>query len=249
MIADISKVQTSLDSQTIVYANKIQDFNRVQSIKQATNDQPDLEDASLKHLKSKFDTTLKRLQARKQLKMTILKTVMAYQVDYDDAKINFDQAKREYDYLVKKLPIKSPITSDSLADIQIDPAQENIDFLLNFLDQQPLTATEVDAATRFTYDASIPFAHRPAITMPRHQPLSNGHVTWQFNTDKNGEKMTRDELEKRIRTDLNLPHFKAQIDDQKDYSEDEFQEFKSSLVNYYKAYVQDIDTDFQGGLK
>ncbi|MBR6896491.1 hypothetical protein [Pseudolactococcus carnosus] len=61
--------------------------------------------------------------------------------------------------------------------------------------------------------------------------------------------MTRDELEKRIRNDLNLPHFKAQIDEHKDYSEDEFQEFKSSLVNYYKAYVQDIDTDFQGGLK
>ena len=60
--------------------------------------------------------------------------------------------------------------------------------------------------------------------------------------------MTREELEQRIRTELNLPHFKAQIDENRDYSEDDYQEFKSSLVNYYKAYVQDIDTDFQGGL-
>ena len=77
----------------------------------------------------------------------------------------------------------------------------------------------------------------------------NGLVALEIHTNQNGEKMTRDELEKRIRNDLNLPHFKAQIDENKDYSEDEFQEFKSSLVNYYKAYVQDIDTDFQGGLK
>ena len=60
--------------------------------------------------------------------------------------------------------------------------------------------------------------------------------------------MNIEELERRIRTELNLPHFKAQIDENRDYSEDDYQEFKSSLVNYYKAYVQDIDTDFQGGL-
>lgn len=60
--------------------------------------------------------------------------------------------------------------------------------------------------------------------------------------------MTREELEQRIRTELDLPHFKAQIDDQRDYSEDDYQEFKDSLVNYYKNYVQDIYTDFQGGL-
>ncbi|HCN75377.1 hypothetical protein ACWN83_01710 [Pseudolactococcus plantarum] len=60
--------------------------------------------------------------------------------------------------------------------------------------------------------------------------------------------MTRDDLEQRIRTELDLPHFKAQIDAERDYSEDDYQEFKRDLVNYYKTYVQDIDTDFQGGL-
>ncbi|PCS01234.1 hypothetical protein RR45_GL001130 [Lactococcus chungangensis CAU 28 = DSM 22330] len=45
-----------------------------------------------------------------------------------------------------------------------------------------------------------------------------------------------------------MPHFKAQIDEQRDYSEDDYQKFKDSLVSYYKNYVQDIDTDFQGGL-
>ncbi|GFH40464.1 hypothetical protein [Pseudolactococcus insecticola] len=60
--------------------------------------------------------------------------------------------------------------------------------------------------------------------------------------------MTREEMEKRIRTELNLPHFKAQIDDSLNYTEDDYQEFKRNLVNYYKDYVQDIDTDFQGGL-
>jgi len=33
--------------------------------------------------------------------------------------------------------------------------------------------------------------------------------------------MTREELERRIRTELNLPHFKAQIDENSDYSEDD----------------------------
>lgn len=60
--------------------------------------------------------------------------------------------------------------------------------------------------------------------------------------------MTREELEQRIRTELDLHHFKAQIDEQRDYSEDDYQKFKDSLVSYYKNYVQDIDTDFQGGL-
>ena len=60
--------------------------------------------------------------------------------------------------------------------------------------------------------------------------------------------MTRDDLEQRIRTELDLPHFKAQIYAERDYSEDDYQEFKRDLVNYYKTYVQDIDTDFQGGL-
>ena len=65
---------------------------------------------------------------------------------------------------------------------------------------------------------------------------------------KRRKPMTREELEQRIRTELDLPHFKAQIDEQRDYSEDDYQKFKHSLVSYYKNYVQDIDTDFQGGL-
>lgn len=36
--------------------------------------------------------------------------------------------------------------------------------------------------------------------------------------------MTRDDLEQRIRTELDLPHFKAQIDAERDYSEDDYQE-------------------------
>ena len=65
---------------------------------------------------------------------------------------------------------------------------------------------------------------------------------------KRRKPMTREELEQRIRTELDLPHFKAQIDEQRDYSEDDYQKLKDSLVSYYKNYVQDIDTDFQGGL-
>lgn len=47
--------------------------------------------------------------------------------------------------------------------------------------------------------------------------------------------MTREELEQRIRTELNLPHFKAQIDENRDYSEDDYQEFKSSLVKLLQS--------------
>jgi hypothetical protein len=59
--------------------------------------------------------------------------------------------------------------------------------------------------------------------------------------------MNKQELEQRIRKELDLPHFKAMIED-REINEDEYQDFKRNLVNYYKEYVQDIDIDFQGGL-
>lgn len=123
---------------------------------------------------------------------------------------------------------------------------ERFEFMHSFLDH-----TAIDPSTGILYDDSIPFEDRPAVNLPSGAPTPKGHITWEVSTTYTDEKvklMTRDELEQRIRTELNLPHFKAQIDNERDYSEDEYQEFKRDLVNYYKNYVQDIDTDFQGGL-
>lgn len=121
---------------------------------------------------------------------------------------------------------------------------ETFDFLHSFLDQT------VDQATGITYDSRIPFEDRPAVSLPNKSQTSKGHIAWGVSkkTEKEGHHMTRDDLEQRIRTELDLPYFKAQIDAERDYTEDDYQEFKRDLVNYYKTYVQDIDTDFQGGL-
>ncbi|WEV60701.1 hypothetical protein OZX68_00120 [Streptococcaceae bacterium ESL0729] len=59
--------------------------------------------------------------------------------------------------------------------------------------------------------------------------------------------MTREEFEGRIREELKMPFFKLQLEGHT-YSEEEYQAFKRDLLDYYKDYVQDLDTDFQGGL-
>ncbi|OFI48484.1 hypothetical protein BG261_06155 [Floricoccus tropicus] len=61
--------------------------------------------------------------------------------------------------------------------------------------------------------------------------------------------MNKEELQARIRKELKMPYFKAQVSDDIDFTEDEYQEFKNNLISYYKDYVQDIDIDFQGGLE
>lgn len=185
--------------------------------------------------------------------------------------MEFDSADYDYARILRerKLPLLGE--GEPLEQPEIPP--ENIDFLMQFLNQTPLPDYEgaedlIDeqVENETDYDASLPFERRPAIEKPdaisiTEEELSTkeksrtGHITWRFkspipNNKNEMEKklMTREELEQRIRTELDLPHFKAQIDDQRDYSEDDYQEFKDSLVNYYKNYVQDIDTDFQGGL-
>lgn len=123
---------------------------------------------------------------------------------------------------------------------QAPAATEAFALMHSFLDQT-LDTSEND---------SIPFEDRAAVPPPSSSPKPKGHITWEVSQKYTNEKvkhMTREDLEQRIRNELNLPHFKAEIDDERDYSEDEYQEFKRDLVNYYKTYVQDIDTDFQGG--
>lgn len=50
--------------------------------------------------------------------------------------------------------------------------------------------------------------------------------------------MTKDELEKRLQKELNLPFYRAKVAD-KDYSELEFQEMKAKLAKDYQDYVDD----------
>lgn len=50
--------------------------------------------------------------------------------------------------------------------------------------------------------------------------------------------MTREELETRLRKELNLPFYNAKIAE-KDYSESEFQQIKSKLAKEYLDYVDE----------
>ncbi|MBJ8326311.1 hypothetical protein [Streptococcus pacificus] len=60
--------------------------------------------------------------------------------------------------------------------------------------------------------------------------------------------MTKEEVVKRLREELGLPRFNAFFED-KDYSEADYQELKKDLEDYYRDYVDNIEADFQGGLK
>lgn len=60
--------------------------------------------------------------------------------------------------------------------------------------------------------------------------------------------MTKDEVIKRLRSDLNLPKFNAFIEE-KNYSEEEYEKLKTDLLSYYRDYVENISADFEGGLE
>lgn len=60
--------------------------------------------------------------------------------------------------------------------------------------------------------------------------------------------MTKDDVIKRLRSDLNMPKFNVFIEE-KDYSEEEYEKLKSDLLNYYRDYVENVSADFEGGLE
>ncbi|MCH4169237.1 MAG: hypothetical protein LKF42_08285 [Streptococcaceae bacterium] len=59
--------------------------------------------------------------------------------------------------------------------------------------------------------------------------------------------MTKDEVILRIKEELKMPGFNANIED-KEYSEADYLKLKTDLLNYYQDYVGGIEADFQGGL-
>lgn len=60
--------------------------------------------------------------------------------------------------------------------------------------------------------------------------------------------MTKDDIIKRLRSDLNMPKFNVFIEE-KDYSEEEYEKLKTDLLNYYRDYVENVSADFEGGLE
>ncbi|MGX7775875.1 hypothetical protein ACVV62_01685 [Streptococcus pluranimalium] len=60
--------------------------------------------------------------------------------------------------------------------------------------------------------------------------------------------MNKDAVIKRLREELKMPKFNAFFEE-KDYSEEDYQQLKNDLLNYYRDYVDNVEADFQGGLK
>ena len=59
--------------------------------------------------------------------------------------------------------------------------------------------------------------------------------------------MTKTEVIQRLQKDLGIPRFQAYIED-KDYSEEEYDQLKKDLEAYFTNYVSNVSADFEGGL-
>ena len=59
--------------------------------------------------------------------------------------------------------------------------------------------------------------------------------------------MTKTEVIQRLQKDLGIPRFQAYIED-KDYSEEEYNQLKKDFESYFTNYVSNVSADFEGGL-
>ena len=59
--------------------------------------------------------------------------------------------------------------------------------------------------------------------------------------------MTKTEVIQHLQKDLGIPRFQAYIED-KDYSEEEYDQLKKDLESYFTNYVSNVSADFEGGL-
>jgi hypothetical protein len=55
-----------------------------------------------------------------------------------------------------------------------------------------------------------------------------------------GDKMTPEEVLDRLREDLAIPFFNGKIE-QKEYTEEEYQQLKKDLENYFNDYVRNVE--------
>ena len=58
--------------------------------------------------------------------------------------------------------------------------------------------------------------------------------------------MTKTEVIQRLQRDLGIPRFQAYIED-KDYSEEEYDQLKKDFESYFTNYVSNVSADFEGG--
>ena len=59
--------------------------------------------------------------------------------------------------------------------------------------------------------------------------------------------MTKTEVIQHLQKDLGIPRFQAYIED-KDYSEEEYDQLKKDFERYFTNYVSNVSADFEGGL-
>ena len=59
--------------------------------------------------------------------------------------------------------------------------------------------------------------------------------------------MTKTEVIQRLQKDLGIPRFQAYIED-KDYSEEEYDQLKKDFEAYFTNYDSNFSADFEGGL-
>ena len=59
--------------------------------------------------------------------------------------------------------------------------------------------------------------------------------------------MTKTEVIQRLQKDLGIPRFQAYIED-KDYSEEEYDQLKKDFESYFTNYVSNVSADYEGGL-
>ena len=58
--------------------------------------------------------------------------------------------------------------------------------------------------------------------------------------------MTKTEVIQRLQKDLKIPRFQGYIED-KEYSEEEYDQLKKGFETYFTNYVENVSADFEGG--
>ena len=58
--------------------------------------------------------------------------------------------------------------------------------------------------------------------------------------------MTKTEVIQRLQKDLKIPRFQGYIED-KEYSEEEYDQLKKNFETYFTNYVENVSADFEGG--
>lgn len=184
-----SDAKTNLETRTLDYSLAIQTVNDLANQPMVTESERYMASQNLALAKSAYNAAKNAHLYQISLSQTAYYAVVQAQATYETTQLTYDLAN------TSNLDSQSnPRNDDQLS----EPSSDNIDFLLNFLRQNPSqknTSTPYsDPKTPQLFDSNLPFERRPAIERPltdehfvQSDSTHSGHISWSF-TDSNPKK-------------------------------------------------------------